>query len=109
MASKTLNQIVEELAKDKVFEELIDNISKGKIKHSQDLAQDLYLALLSKNEAFIQKLYEANDLRWFLVTMVRNNVLSVNSPYYYGEQRWDDRRQTYEGERGENNKDEDYD
>lgn len=48
----------------------------------KDLAQDIYLQLLEKDEGLIQGLYERNELEWFIRKMITNNLFSVTSPYY---------------------------
>lgn len=91
----TLNEIVEELARDKIFEEIINIFQSKKkklIPHKEDLAQYLYLSLLQKKESFIVQLYENCKLRWFLFAMVSNSVNSRTSKYYYDEQRWEDKK-----------------
>ena len=48
----------------------------------KDLSQEIYLDLLSKDEEKIINLYETNQIRFFVVRMVTNNLFSKNSPYY---------------------------
>ena len=80
---RTKNEIVELIAKQKRIEDIILNI-KGEISsNEQDLAQDLYLSLLDKEEEKIIQLYEKGELRWFVTRMVVNNLKSVNSRFYY--------------------------
>lgn len=80
---RTKNEIVELIAKQKMIEDIILNI-KGEISsNEQDLAQDLYLSLLDKEEEKVVALYEKGELRWFVTRMVVNNLKSVNSRFYY--------------------------
>lgn len=76
--------IIEQLARDRVIEEIIENITNAPLTDNlKDLAQDLYLDLLEKPQDKIYSLYTSGQLRWFLVRMVTNNLLSKNSRYYY--------------------------
>ena len=76
--------IIEQIARDRVIEEIIENITNAPLTDNlKDLAQDLYLDLLEKPQDKIYALYTSGQLRWFLVRMVTNNLLSKNSRYYY--------------------------
>lgn len=79
------NEIIDWLAKDRTVERLIENISKKKLtdSHLDDLAQDIYIALLEKPPALILQLYEKNEINFYIARMVVNNLRSNLSPYYY--------------------------
>ena len=62
-------EIVEELARNRTVEEIVDNISKKTFPYTDELA-----------------------LNYFIVRMVRNNLFSRNSPYYQTYIRWDERK-----------------
>lgn len=85
-------EIIEELAKNKTVEDIVDNISKKTFPYTDELAQDIYLSLLEKSPELIEALYEKNELNYFIVRMVRNNLLSRNSPYYQTYIRWNERK-----------------
>ena len=85
-------EIIEELAKNKIVEEIISNISKGSFSATDELAQDIYLNLLEKSPDLIDKLYEKGELKYFIVKMIHNNLFSKNSPYYQKYGRWNERR-----------------
>lgn len=80
--------IIGELAQKKTIEEIITNIKGVFTEDEQELAQDLYLDLMSKEEDLIQKLYEEKSLKFFVARMVCNQINSVNSPYYYKYRRY---------------------
>lgn len=89
--SKRMNKhhIIEELSKSKKVEELISNITKAPpTDDEEDLAQDIYLALLEKDDELIEQLYRDNQLIFFITRMLLNNLRSVTSPYYYKYQRY---------------------
>lgn len=85
-------EIIEELARNKVVEEIVSNISKKSFKDIEELSQDIYLDLLTKSPELIIGLYERNELKFFITKMVRNNLFSKNSPFYMKYGRWNERR-----------------
>ena len=76
------NQIIEKLAKERFIEDTIKNVCKCNALEMKDLAQDLYLDLLQKPEEKIQKLFNSEQLDYFITKMVQNNFFSTTSPYY---------------------------
>ena len=78
----TKNEVVEKLAKERLVEQICSNISKSSDDLLNDLVQEIYLDLLEKDEDKIVKLYESNQIRFFVVRMVTNNLFSKNSPFY---------------------------
>ena len=72
------------IAKERLVEQICSNIAKSADCDDtlKDLSQEIYLDLLSKDEQKIVKLYEDNQIRFFVVRMVANNLFSKNSPYY---------------------------
>ena len=80
----TKNEVVEIIAKERLVEQIVSNIAKSADCDDtlKDLSQEIYLDLLSKDEQKIVKLYEDNQIRFFVVRMVANNLFSKNSPYY---------------------------
>ena len=80
----TKNEVVSIIAKEKVVEQICSNIAKSADCDDtlKDLSQEIYLDLLSKDEDKIVNLYETNQIRFFVVRMVTNNLFSKNSPFY---------------------------
>ena len=78
----TKNEVVNIIAKERMVETAIANIAKTNSDVLKDLSQEIYLDLLSKDEDKIVKLYESNQIRFFVVRMVTNNLFSKNSPFY---------------------------
>ena len=80
----TKNEIIGRLAKERLVEQICSNIAKSADCDDtlKDLSQEIYLDLLSKSEEKIVNLYETNQIRFFVVRMVTNNLFSKNSPYY---------------------------
>ena len=76
------NDIVKKIAEQHLIEDIVRNIAGDEDEDLKDLCQDLYIDLMNKDETLIQSLYETNQLRYFIVKMVINNIHSKNSPYY---------------------------
>ena len=74
--------MIEIIAKEKMVETAITNIAKTNSDILNDLSQEIYLDLLQKDEDKIINLYETNQLRFFIVRMILNNLFSKNSPFY---------------------------
>ena len=93
-------EIIEELALNKTIEEIIHNIAQTKDDTLNDLAQMLYEDLLMKDEEKIVRLYESEQLQYFLTRMVLNSINSKTSRYYYAYKKYNNNAQQleYEGE-----------
>ena len=75
-------KIIDEISKDKVVEEIVYNIGSKGDEDLKDLIQDIYINLLEKEDNLIETLYSTNQLKFYIVKMVVNNIHSKNSPYY---------------------------
>lgn len=74
--------IIDEISKNKIVEEIVYNIGSKDDEDLKDLIQDIYINLLEKEDSLIENLYSTNQLKFFIVKMVVNNIHSKNSPYY---------------------------
>lgn len=74
--------IIDEISKDKLVEEIVYNIGSKDDEDLKDLVQDIYINLLEKEDSLIENLYSTNQLKFYIVKMVVNNIHSKNSPYY---------------------------
>ena len=75
-------KIIDEISKQKVVEEIVYNIGDRGDEDLKDLIQDIYINLLEKEDDLIETLYNTNQLKYFIIRMVVNNIHSKNSPYY---------------------------
>lgn len=81
----TNNEIVEILAKDRVVEKIISQITDGGKKAKDpdtlgDLANDIYLSLLlDKN---LEKIYAEGHQKFYIARICTNNIISSSSRYY---------------------------
>lgn len=81
----TKYEIISELGTNHTVEKLLRKLSKKSFKAEstlQDLCQDIYIALLEKEEDTITGLYERKELDKYIMQMLKNQYLSVTSPYY---------------------------
>ena len=79
----TSNQIINELAKNKVIEKLVANISpEDNSPDTSDLSQLIYLTLLEKPNSLIEDLYSKGELIFYVIRIITRNVYSTTSPYY---------------------------
>lgn len=75
-------QIISQLANEKLVERVINKIDSTIMANCPDLANDIYLSLMEKDNDTIVNLFETGQLAFFIIRMVKNNIFSVNSPYY---------------------------
>ena len=75
-------KIIDEISKNKLVEEIVYNIGSKDDEDLKDLVQDIYINLLEKEDNLIENLYNTNQLKFYIVKMVVNNIHSKNSPYY---------------------------
>lgn len=78
----TKNEVVNIIAKERMVETIVSNIAKSSDDLLNDLIQEIYLDLLQKDDEKIVKLYESNQIRYFITRIVINNIHSKNSPYW---------------------------
>ena len=69
-------EIVNELAQNRVVEKLLRNYTTI---NKADLAQNIYMSLLLKDDAFLTDLYTTNRLNYYLIGAIRNEVMSSTS------------------------------
>ena len=83
---KTKYEIVDELASNSEVEKMVYKMlpaSKNLFDQPRDLIQDVYVDLLDKDDLLIEDLYNRDELGYYILKMVRNQLFSVNSRYYY--------------------------
>lgn len=79
-------EIIDELSRSNTVEKIIYKLlpaSKNRFDCPDDLVQDIYVLLLEKDDKLIVDLYERGELGYYILKVVRNQLLSVNSKYYY--------------------------
>ena len=77
-------EIVEELAKNRAIEDIVNNVAQNPKEDTlKDLSQMLYEDLLMKDDEKVIQLYEDGQLQFFITRMVLNSINSKTSRYYY--------------------------
>lgn len=76
-------EVIEQLAKERRVEHLVQVICKVTSPILSDFAQMIYLALLEYDEHRIVDIYESGQINFFLVRIIKNQWLSTTSPFYH--------------------------
>lgn len=97
----TKYEVVAKIAEDKLIEKLIGRITKDNNENLNDLAQDLYMNLLEKDEEYILRLYNNNELKNFIAGMINNNYFSKTSRYYKNYRKYEMNKDKLEFDDGE--------
>ena len=77
-----LDIIAREHLVDRIVTKLLSS-SKNPFDCPEDLIQEIYLLLLQKDDDLIVNLYNKGEIGYYLLRVVRNQLLSKNSSYYY--------------------------
>ena len=74
--------VVEEIARSKLIQECILVVTGGVWRSEyDDLVQDVLIELLDQSK--VVDLYEKNQLRYYVMRIVRNNIQSNTSRFFY--------------------------
>ena len=82
----TKREIVDKLSRENQVEKIVFKLlpsSKNRFDCPEDLVQDIYILLLDKEDDFIEKLYNKGELGFWLLGVVKKQLISENSRYYY--------------------------
>ena len=78
----TVREVVERVAKEGWVEECIRTVSGGVWRSEySDLTQDILIELL--NQSKVVDLYKKGQLKFYIMRVVRNNIQSATSRFYY--------------------------
>lgn len=75
-------EIIEDLAKNKVVENIARKICKSHPNFFDDMVADTYLSLLEKDEDFILCLYNKGEFEYYIGGIIHNSFYSKTSPTY---------------------------
>ena len=81
----TKYEVVDIIAREHLVDRIVNKLlssSKNPFDCPEDLIQDVYLLLLQKDEDLIVNLYNKGEIGYYILKVVRNQLLSKNSPYY---------------------------
>ena len=79
-------EVIDIISRDHLVERIVNKLlssSKNPFDCPEDLIQDIYLLLLQKDDDLIINLYNKGEIGFYLLKVARNQLLSVNSKYYY--------------------------
>lgn len=77
------SEIVNEIAKGKMVEQMVQNIAHQSLSADlKDLCQMVYLILLEYEEQKLQDLWSNNQMNFFLARIIINQFRSSNSPFH---------------------------
>jgi hypothetical protein len=80
---------VEKIAKEKIVEKLLEKHSDFKNNpYIDDLAQDIYIQLTLMSEESLNQLYTNGELEFFIKRIIKNNLYSTTSQFYYKYQKF---------------------
>lgn len=75
------NEIIETIAKIKTVERIASQMGCSS-PYIEDLSQDIYEALLKKDDKLVESLWDKDQLTFYIIRMVKNNIFSTTSPFY---------------------------
>lgn len=85
----TKTKIITKIANEKLIENIYNNMRNNVDKFiEKDFIQFVYLTLLEMDEEFLIKLYEDNELNKYINTIIKFNIFSKTSPFYYKVKRY---------------------
>lgn len=73
--------MLEQLAKDKVVENLCRNIGVSS-NYIDDLVQEVYLIMLEYDQEKLKQIYEKGEINYWLTRIIMNQYCSNTSPFY---------------------------
>lgn len=82
----TKYEIVDKLSRENQVEKIVFKLlpsSKNRFDCPEDLVQDIYILLLEKEDDFVEKLYNKGELGFWILGVVKKQLISENSRYYY--------------------------
>lgn len=79
-----MNNVVKKIAEDRIVETIIGNVARNSNDEDlKDLANDIYLELLEKDEDWLLGIYERGQINYYITRIVTNNINSKTSRYFY--------------------------
>lgn len=83
----TKYEIVDSIARLKIVERVVSSMG-SQSPYTEDLAQDIYEALLKKPDELVKSLFDNGQLTFYIIKMVKNNIFSKTSPFYRDYERY---------------------
>lgn len=82
-------EIIDAMAKRRMVEGLLSNQTPfNSNPYIEDLAQDIYIILLNEDDELIERLYNEGALAYYTIRIIRNNLYSTTSEFFYKYQKF---------------------
>lgn len=75
----TRNTIIEEIYNEKIIERCLAKYSKRMNGFIEDVVQDIYMMIIEMPEDKLLKLYNDNELTYYILTICRNQCVNIYS------------------------------
>ena len=75
----TRNQLIEEIYNEKIIERCLAKYSKRMKGNIEDVVQDIYMMIIEMPEDKLLKLYNDNELTYYILTICRNQCVNKYS------------------------------
>lgn len=95
----TTHDIVQQIAKEKRVEQLVEHIFKSHSAIAKDLCQLVYVALLNTREDRMIDLWEHGEMNYYIVRIIKNQWRSTTSEIYRFYRKYDRRARQLQEER----------
>lgn len=83
------HDIIDEWARNRMVEQLLSTQTQYKSNpYIEDLAQDIYIILLNEDDELIERLYNEGALVFYTIRIIRNNLYSTTSEFFYKYQKF---------------------
>ena len=84
-----MTDIITKIANEKFVEKLLQKHTDfSNNPYIDDFAQDIYICLLETDNETIEKLYSSNELEYYIKRIIKNNLYSKTSPFFYKYERF---------------------
>lgn len=80
--------IVEQVARERRVERIIENICRSDAPEMADFAQMIYLALLTKDDSVIERLWDSGKIDYYIVAMVQRQWNTGHSAFRDAFTKW---------------------
>ena len=85
----TKQEIIGEWARNRIVEQLLSTQTRHNGNpYIGDLAQDIYIILLNEDDELVERLYREGALAYYTIRIIKNNLCSTTSEFYYKYQRF---------------------
>lgn len=83
----SVHEVIDKIARNRLVERLIESYNLN-TPYAEDLCQDIYAELYSKDNRLIVGMYERGEIGFYIRKMISNNVNSVTSQFYKNYERY---------------------